>query len=224
MSIKIGLVEDNPALRKRFLDNFKYFNNMELVMVAASGEEAIRKLDTLGAEDLPEIILMDIELPGINGIETTSKVKATYGDSIEIMMLTIFEQTDKIMKSINAGAVGYLLKDEPPQTLVKAITELREGGAPMSRKIARKVITQIGQGTNVDRALIREQKIAEYGLSEKELQVIEQLVEGKNYTEIAELMFISPHTVKTHIKNIYRKMHVHTRASVVKSALDNSIV
>ncbi len=224
MSIKIGLVEDNPALRKRFIDNFKYFNDMELVMIAASGEEAIRKLEGLVADDLPEIIMMDIELPGISGIETTSRVKAAYGDSIDIMMLTIFEHTEKIMKSINAGAVGYLLKDESPQTLVKAITELREGGAPMSRKIARKLITQVGKSADVNRELQREQKIAEYGLSEKELQVIEQLVEGKNYSEIAELMFISPHTVKTHIKNIYRKMHVHTRASAVKSALDNNIV
>ncbi|MEQ9297167.1 MAG: response regulator transcription factor [Cyclobacteriaceae bacterium] len=223
MSIKIGLVEDNPALRKRFINNFKYFNDMELVMVAASGEEAIRKLEDMRS-DLPEIIMMDIELPGINGIETTSRVKATYGDDIDILMLTIFEHTDKIMKSINAGAVGYLLKDESPQTLVKAIMELKDGGAPMSRKIARKLITQVGKGVDIDRALQREQKIAEYGLSEKELQVIEQLVEGKNYSEIAELMFISPHTVKTHIKNIYRKMHVHTRASVVKSAMDGSIV
>ena len=94
----------------------------------------------------------------------------------------------------------------------------------MSRKIARKVITQLGQGSGEDKASKRAQKIAEYGLSEKEIQVIEQLVEGKNYTEIAELMFISPHTVKTHIKNIYRKMHVHTRASVVKSAMDDHIV
>lgn len=224
MPIKIGLVEDNPALRKRFLDNFQYFDNMELVMVAASGEEALRKLDGMEKGSLPEIILMDIELPGISGIETTKRIKASYGEQIDIMMLTIFEHTDKIIKSVNAGAVGYLLKDETPQALVTAIAELREGGAPMSRKIARKVITQLGQGSGEDKASKRAQKIAEYGLSEKEIQVIEQLVEGKNYTEIAELMFISPHTVKTHIKNIYRKMHVHTRASVVKSAMDDHIV
>ena len=226
MSLSIGLVEDNPSLRKRFIDNFKYFKDIHLDMVAASGEEAIRKLEAMTEDQMPEVILMDIELPGISGIETTRKIKAEGDGNPEIIMLTIFEEADKILKSIQAGAVGYLLKDETPQRIVQALEELKAGGAPMSRKIARTLIRQMStQDSNeVQEELDRQKSIEAFGLSEKELQVIEQLVAGKNYAEIAELMFISPHTVKTHIKNIYKKMHVHSRASVVKSALDHKIV
>ncbi|MFY0651078.1 MAG: response regulator transcription factor [Cyclobacteriaceae bacterium] len=223
MSIRIGLVEDNPTLRKRFVDNFKYFNDIELTLIASSGEEFHRKIDSLDSTTMPEIILMDIELPGMSGIEATAQLREV-NQEIEVMMFTVFEQTDKIMSALKAGAVGYMLKDESPQKVVAALKELKEGGAPMSKSIARTLVQNIEDSRkDLDEKEIRSKNIELYGLSEKEVQIIQQLVQGKNYHDISELLIISPHTVKTHIKNIYKKMHVHSRASAVKMALDKKI-
>ena len=141
------------------------------------------------------------------------------------MILTVFEDTDKIIKAIKSGAVGYLLKDETPANIVVAIEELKQGGSPMSKSIARKLIKNIGDTeSNTDEREERKSNIDSYGLSKKEVQIIEHMVAGKNYHEIADLMIISPHTVKTHIKNIYKKMHVHSRASAVQVAIKKKIV
>ena len=224
MSIRIGLVEDNPSLRKRFVDNFKYFQNIKLVLVSPTGEDFLEKIRDFPPAELPEVVLMDIELPGIDGIETTWRLKEIF-PGIEVMMLTIFEHPDKIFNSLRAGAVGYMLKDESPASIVKAVEELKEGGAPMSRVVARKMM---GLWSH-DRTLInasdaRAKSIKESGLSDQEVKIIQRLVDGQNYAEIAESLFISPHTVKTHIKNIYKKLHVHSRASVVRMAIDRKIV
>lgn len=224
MSIRIALVEDNPSLRKRFVDNFRYFQNISLVLVSPTGEEFLGKMNTLPAEQQPQVVLMDIELPGIDGIETTARLKASHPD-IDVMMLTVFEQADKIFSSLKAGAVGYMLKDESPANIVKAVEELLSGGAPMSRTIARKMISLISADPTLDdHSQLKEQAIREYGLSDQEVKIIQRLVDGHNYMEIAEGLFISPHTVKTHIKNIYKKLHVHSRASAVKVAIDKRIV
>lgn len=225
MNVRIALVEDNPSLRKRFLDNFKYFPQITLVLVASSGEEFLEKVDLLDPQLLPEAVLMDIELPGINGIETTSRFKEKY-PHIDVLMLTVFEDKEKIFSSINAGAVGYLLKDESPQKIIKALEELKEGGAPMSPSIARKLLVNLKE--NEDSANASNGSIVpdtnEYNLSEREIRIIEHLVQGLTYIDIAEKLFLSPHTVKTHIKNIYKKMHVHSRATVVKMAIEKKIL
>ncbi|WOK05739.1 response regulator transcription factor [Imperialibacter roseus] len=224
MAIRIALVEDNPSLRKRFIDNFKYFQSIDLVLVSPTGEDFLNKMEQATAQELPQVVLMDIELPGIDGIETTARLKQSLPD-IEVMMLTVFEQPDKIFNSLKAGAVGYMLKDESPSNIVKAVEELLEGGAPMSRTIARKMIGLISSDPNLSEdSKLKDQAIQEYGLSEQEVKIIQRLVDGNNYLEIAEGLFISPHTVKTHIKNIYKKLHVHSRASAVKLAIDKKIV
>lgn len=223
MSTRIGIVEDNPTLRKRFVDNFKYFSNIQLVVVSASGEEFLRKLQSLDGSQKPEVVLMDIELPGISGIDTTSIIKEKYSE-IEVMILTVFEDTQKIVNAIKSGAVGYMLKDETPANIVEAIEELKQGGSPMSKSVARKLVQNIeSSGSNKDEKALRQENIDTYGLSKKEVMIIEHMVNGKNYHQIADLLIISPHTVKTHIKNIYKKMHVHSRASAVKIAIDKKI-
>lgn len=218
------MVEDNPSLRKRFTDNFKYFQNIELLLVSPTGEDFLDRVASLTEAELPQVVLMDIELPGIDGIETTSRLRQLK-PTVEVMMLTVFEQPDKIFSSLKAGAVGYMLKDESPTNIVKAMEELLEGGAPMSRTIARKMIGLISTDPNLgENSQLKEQSIKEYGLSDQEVKIIQRLVDGNNYMEIAEGLFISPHTVKTHIKNIYKKLHVHSRASAVKLAIDKKIV
>jgi len=219
MSIKVALVEDNHSLRKRFSENFSYFDNINLVLITINGEEFLNKLALLDKKMVPNVVLMDIELPGISGIETTRKMKENF-PQIEVIMLTVFEDIDKIMQSIRAGASGYLLKDETPTGIVNALEDLLKGGAPMSPVIARKLVNDIHHNTAKD----TKNDGDEYDLSDRELTILEHLVDGKNYQEISELMVISPHTVKTHIKNIYKKMHVHSRAAVVKTAINKKLV
>jgi len=223
MRIPIALVEDNPSLRKRFLEHFKYFQNVSLELIASSGEDFLQKIQVIDPAIRPQIVLMDIEMPGINGIETTKRLKGIFPE-VEVMMLTVFEDEDKIFKSIQAGAVGYLLKDEPPAGIVNALLELKQGGAPMSPLIARKMLNYIkATGKNPYEKEITERENT-FGLTERELKIIEYLVGGNNYQEIAEKLIISPHTVKSHIKNIYKKMEVHSRASVVRAALENNLL
>ncbi len=220
MSIKIALVEDNPSLQRRFLQNFAFYEEIEVLFCSISGEDFLEKLeecDTQGV-GLPEVVLMDIELPGISGIDTTLALKENY-PHVEVMMITVFEDEEKIMDSLRSGASGYLLKDEPPDFIVSAIQDLKKGGAPMTSKIARKIIGSIRNPS------VKEVNIEPgFDLSEREVEIIKLLVEGGSYTTIAEKLFISPHTVKTHIKNVYKKMHVHSKASLVKMAIKKGII
>lgn len=220
MSIKIALVEDNPSLQRRFLQNFAFYEEIEVLFYSISGEDFLEKIEKSRSEDaeLPEIVLMDIELPGISGIDTTLALKENY-PQVEVMMITVFEDEEKIMDSLRSGASGYLLKDEPPDFIVSAIQDLKKGGAPMTSKIARKIIGSIrnpsDKEVNVEPG---------FDLSEREVEIIKLLVGGGSYTTIAESLFISPHTVKTHIKNVYKKMHVHSKASLVKMAIKKGII
>ena len=222
MGIKIALVEDNPSLQRRFLLNFSFFEEIHVLFSASSGEEFLEEMTRRKNSDevMPSVILMDIELPGITGIETTLALKENF-PSIEVMMITVFEDEERIMDSLRSGASGYLLKDEPPEMVVESIKGLLDGGAPMTPKIARKIIGSIqspAEKSKEDRAG------PGFDLSERELEIIKLLVEGKSYTQIAEELVISPHTVKTHIKNVYKKMHVHSKASLVKMAIKKGII
>lgn len=221
MAVHISLVEDNTTLQRRFKNNFSMFDEVVLDFVAGSGESALELLEEMPAEELPEIVLMDIELPGISGIETTAVIKENYPD-IDVIMITVFEDLDKIMDSIRSGAVGYLLKDETTQYIVESILEVKNGGAPMTRSVARKIFGTI-KSTDI---AVRDEDSNEfeYGLTSREVSIIKLLVASKTYTQIAEDLFISPHTVKSHIKNIYKKLHVHSKTSLVKIALNRKMI
>lgn len=222
MIIKIALVEDTPALRKRFEEQFSFFKDIRLVVSYASGEAALDGLKKLPPSKIPDVILMDIQLPRMSGIETTIAVKEIFPE-IEILMITVFEDEQKIFQSIQAGAAGYLLKDDAPEKIVEAVRELFKGGAPMSQSVAKKVLDftrdQITSNSHIE-------KIAsiEFELSEREKELLTGLVNGESYRSLAKKAFISPHTVKTHIKNIYKKLHVHSRANAVRVALEKRLV
>ena len=162
---------------------------------------------------------------GISGIETTEIVKENF-PGIDVIMITVFEDQDKIMDSIRSGAVGYLLKDETPQYIVESILEVKNGGAPMTRSVARKIFGTIKDavGSESDTSQIDDEKSNQYNLTSREVVIIKLLVASLTYTKIAEELCISPHTVKSHIKNIYKKMHVHSKTSMVKIALKRKIV
>lgn len=157
------------------------------------------------AKEEPDVLIMDIDLPGKSGIEAVSELKAVFPE-IKILMLTVFEDDEKIFGAIKAGANGYLLKKDSPQKILDAIQELYEGKASMNGLIAKKVMEYFQQKPlgNADA----------YNLTRREQQILELLMEGLSYKEIAAACFISPETMNSHIKNIYQKLNVHSRAQI----------
>jgi len=220
MKTKLILVEDTPSLRKRFTELLSFYDDIELIDSYASGEAAVNGIRSLHQNKMPGIILMDIELPKMSGIEATAILKEKYPE-IEIMMLTVFEDEIKIFQAIQAGASGYMLKDESGDALVEAIRDLANGGAPMSQSVARKVLSFL-HPKSVVKIPINEPP--DYHLSERELELLNGLVQGDSYTMLAKKLFLSPHTVKTHFKNIYKKLHVHSKATAVRVAINKNLV
>ncbi len=204
--IKVAIVEDNEALRKS-LENL--FNNTEGVKCVLSLNNLLNVVSELGAA-LPDIILMDIGLPHISGIEGVNTVKSVY-PKIQILMFTVFEDDDNIFDAIRAGASGYILKKTPPEEIVESVRDLYHGGAPMSASIARKVIQSFQSQTSF--------KLQDYKLTARENEILYSLVEGLSYKKIAEKYFVSISTIRTHICNIYHKLHVNSKSEAVAKVL-----
>ena len=221
MPIRAALVEDNPTLRRRLIERFRFFEDVVLVFSAGSGEACLERLADLSPDAHPQVILMDIELPKMSGIDTTALLKDRY-TNIDVLMLTVFEHEEKIFASIQAGASGYLLKDASTEEIVSAILDLVRGGAPMSPVVARKMLSFVR--TAPPPAPEGPTPQERFALSERELELLEHLVRDETEALIADALFISPHTVRTHIKNIYKKLHVHSRASAVRVALEQKLV
>jgi DNA-binding NarL/FixJ family response regulator len=216
MKIKIGIAEDNENLVKSLLENLSDYPEIDVVFTAYNGENALEKLEKINQESLPEVILMDIEMPVMNGIEATAKITAKY-TGIKIIMLTVFDQEDKIFDSILAGASGYLLKDEPVSKIIEGIKESYNGGAAMSPAVAAKSLLLLRQG-GIKPVSDSENNL----LSKREMEILEQIANGLSYTQIADMCFISPGTVRKHIENIYEKLHVHTKLEAVQMASRNN--
>lgn len=213
MNIRIGIAEDNPSLIRSILEKISLFDDVEVAWVATNGKEVIDKV----TNNQPEIILMDINMPEMNGIEATKHVKDQF-PNILVIMLTVFDESEKIFQSILAGATGYLLKDEKPAKLKQAIDEALDGGAPMSPVIAMKSLQLI-------RTVKTEAKSSiEFGLTSREMEILEHISQGKNYQEIASVLFISPKTVRKHIENTYKKLQVHNKVEAVQMALKHGII
>lgn len=222
MPTRVALVEDNPTLRRRFIERFRFFDDLELVFAAGSGEECLEQLAALQGDRAPEVVLMDIELPGISGIDTTALLKE-HNPDLDVIMLTVFEHEDRIFQSIQAGAAGYLLKDVSTDKIVGAVLEVRRGGAPMSPPVARKMLRYV-RDTEPQRTRRRPDEPPPFSLSDREMEILYHLVEDTTEPTIADALCISPHTVRTHIKNIYKKLHVHSRASAVRVALERRLL
>jgi DNA-binding NarL/FixJ family response regulator len=158
----------------------------------------------------PDIVLMDIGLPAINGIEGVRTVKSNF-ENIQVIMFTVFEDDEKIFEAIRSGASGYLLKKTPPEEILEAIKELHDGGAPMSPSIARKVI----QAFQVKPSSVLE----DHQLTSREKEILYALVDGLSYKKIAEKYFVSIHTVRSHISSIYEKLHVNSKSQAVAKVL-----
>lgn len=204
MNIRVGIVEDEKEIREYFMALINGCPGFDCVCAFGSGEEAIDKMPDFQ----PDVVLMDIHLPGKTGIETIAILKPVCPQTL-FMICTSYEDTDSVFKALSVGATGYLTKTVQSSKLLDSITEVFNGGSPMSSHIARKVVSSFEKA--------QEQKEAEL-LSEREKEVLQMLSKGLRYKEIADTMFLSTETIRTHIRNIYRKLQVNTRTEAINKA------
>lgn len=218
MSVRIALVDDKRLIRNSLAGQIAYYKEITVVFQANDGGEFLQKMKALAPEERPQVVLMDIEMPVMDGIEAVTIAKEIYPD-VFFLMLTVFDNDEKLFEAIRAGATGYLLKDEKVSGIVKAITEIVfEGGVPMSPPIARKVLGLL-RNPREDAAAVDDEGKETQMLSARELEILSCIVDGLNYQQIGERLFISPHTVRKHIANIYEKLHVSNKASAIKIAI-----
>jgi DNA-binding NarL/FixJ family response regulator len=199
---KIAIVEDNRVIRESLMEFVETDPECKCVCSCATAEEALKQIPKHKAD----IVLMDIQLPDISGIQCTAQLKQLM-PSVQIIMVTVYEDTDRIFNALRVGACGYLLKRCTPEELLAAIREVRQGGAPMSREIARKVISSfqepLAAAANVE------------DLSPREREILELLSQGYANKEIADRVGVSDGTVRWHLRHVYHKLHVRSRTEAV---------
>ncbi len=200
----LAVIEDNKTIREYLYPLICTAFPETDVMVFATAEDALQVL----INDPVDMVLFDIELPGMSGIECMYKLKSVHRQ-MQCMMLTVFDDAENIFKAIKAGATGYILKNTSPEKIFEAITDLYNGGSPMSSQIARKVIEAFQQTDN-------SKNESYHSLSRREQEIIQILAQGYRYKEIADQLFLSQETIRTHIRNIYEKLHVNSRWEALK--------
>ena len=212
MNIKVTIFEDNNSLRQSL---YQLVNGSEGFKCVGAFEDCLDLFKNI-EDTKPDVVLMDIEMPGINGIEAVSMLREKY-PSLKILMQTIFEDNEKIFNSILAGASGYILKNTSPSRFLDFIKETYEGGAPMSPTVATKVLKMMVEQSP-------SAKKETFNLSEREKEILSCLVKGMSYKLIADACFISIDTVRGHIRNIYEKLHVHSKGEAIATAIKGKIV
>jgi DNA-binding NarL/FixJ family response regulator len=211
--IYISIVDDNDINRKSLSNLLPRSGEVEVVFTAHNGEDFLEKMKKHPQSGKVQLVLMDIDMPRMDGIETI-KIASDLYPSVFYVMLTILDDDDKIFDAIKAGAVGYLLKEETTDNIVSSIIEtVRLGGSPMSPTIARRTLQLLANPNK------KNKEAPQNDLSTREMEILELLVEGLEYKEIAERLFLSSHTVRTHIYNIYKKLHVSSKSQAVSLAL-----
>lgn len=213
MSIKIAVFDDNKNIRNSIVLLLNTEVGFEVVGSFSNAKNCIREV----LECTPDVVLMDIEMPGVNGIEAVRLLKKEM-PNIQILIQTVFEDDDRIYESIVAGASGYILKSHINNTLLPSLKELHSGGSPMSPSIARRVLSMLQQKTN------RIRSTTDYHLTVRERDVLTCLVNGLSYKMIASELNISYETVRSHMKKIYEKLHVASLTEVVAKAINFNIV
>lgn len=206
MKNRIEIVEDNDVVRDGLKLLINSMSKHNVVATYISCEQAIKNLD----KDLPDVILMDLDLPGMSGIEGIRRIKKR-NQEIHLIVITVHEDSEMVFEALCAGASGYITKNANHSRLLDAIDEVQSGGAPMSTRIAKMVVSSFQRNQNSP-------------LTSRETEVLELLAKGKSYTVIADELFIHKETVKSHIKNIYFKLHVNCKADALEIARKNKLI
>lgn len=205
-SIRICIVEDDTLIRDGFALLINSTHGFRIINTYSRCEEALTNL----LRDEPDVVLMDLELPGMNGIEGIERIKKIRPRT-NVIVVSVHENDELVFKALCAGAGGYLTKNMQPSRLLEAIREIQEGGAPMSTNIARMVVSSFQKNRNSP-------------LTARETEVLELLAKGKSYTTIADQLFVDKETIRTHIKNIYWKLEVHSKAEAIEKATKEKLI
>ena len=204
--ISVVIIEDDKTIREGYTYLINSNPNYQVIKTYSNAEEALSDLNVTK----PEVILLDIELPGINGIDAIPKIKNIL-PKVYIIMLTVYDNEDTVFKALVKGASGYLTKNNNTEKIIDAIQEVVDGGAPMTMNIAKIVIKSFHKNQNSP-------------LTKRETEILEQIANGKSRSKIAKEMFIDLETVKSHLKNIYSKLNVHSREDAIKEAKTNKYI
>ncbi|MCW3076896.1 MAG: two component transcriptional regulator, LuxR family [Bacteroidetes bacterium] len=204
--IQVTIIEDDKTIREGFTYLINASPKFNVVSSYSNVEEALGKLQA----NAPQVILLDIELPGISGVDAIPKIKSLLPKT-HILMLTVYDNEELVFKSLSNGASGYLTKNSNTEKITDAIQEVIDGGAPMSMNIAKIVIKSFHKNRNSP-------------LTKRETEILEQVAEGKSRSKIAKDLFVDLETVKSHIKNIYSKLNVHSREDAIRQAKDNKYI
>lgn len=214
MEIRVAIFEDNKLVRDALEAILNGTPGFTCCGISADGnhwEDDIKRSS-------PDVILMDIEMPGLNGIEVTKHINDVFPE-IKILIQTVFNESEKIFQALCVGASGYILKNDPPHKYLEAINEVYNGGAPISASVAKKVL---GFFANKN-VVLTAPGSTDYLLSDREKEILGLMVDGHNYKTIADKSFISYETVRTHVKHIYKKLHVASRSEAVMKAIQQGI-
>jgi DNA-binding NarL/FixJ family response regulator len=218
MNFRIAFAEDNKVNRNTFLQKIALQPEMQLIFSAENGHDCLEQLKGLPHDKTPQVIFMDLEMPGMDGIETIRRAKALY-PQIHFIVLTVFDDDDKIFEAIRSGASGYLLKHEPAAILADAVQNVLEtGGAPMSPAIARKALKLLSMAPAPDTAKAATGTAMPEQITEREKEILKQTVQGWDAKRIAVDLGLSVLTVRKHIANIYDKLHINSKAQVISLA------
>jgi len=208
-TMKIAIFEDNKKFRESLEFVIVTTNDMEL---CGSFEDTSRLLQRIEALQ-PDVVLMDINIPGKNGIDAVKEIKENFPE-VNVCMQTVFEDADKIFASLCNGASGYILKNTPPEKIIQAIREVAEGGSFFTPSVAKKVLNNF-----------QKQRQGEFvQLTEREKEILKHLVDGLSYKMIADKVNLSFHTIHTHLRHIYEKLHVNSKSEAVSKAIKNRLV
>ena len=217
MLYRIALVDDKPQILSSLRRELTESGSVEIIFTATNGDDFLDQLNHLSIDKHPQVVLMDIDMPVMNGIDAVRNSSSLYPD-IQYIMLTVFDDDDKLFEALKAGAHGYLLKEEITDSILRAVEEVIEKkGAPMSPRIARKTLNML-VNKNTEK---KEDEIDKAGLTEREIEILQSMVAGLDYRQTGEKLFISPNTVRNHISKIYDKLHITSKTQAVKLAIKN---
>ncbi|HLX90509.1 MAG TPA: response regulator transcription factor [Puia sp.] len=221
--ITVGLVDDKSQNRLLFTERLNFHGDIEVILTASSGKDFLEQMKRLDGQNHPQVILMDVEMSDMDGIAAVQAGKILY-PHVHYLMLTVFDDEDKIFEAIKAGADGYILKNEKINLIAESIVQLAESGsAPMSPRIARKTLDLLMQASISK--IKKENKVKhDFALSDREVEILRLTIDGYNYKQIADKLFLSGNTVKKHIANIYVKLHVSSKAQAIKIATRNNLI
>lgn len=221
MGIRVLVVEDQPKILKAQIKLLETFDEIEIVGEALSGESALEKIE----ECKPEVLLLDLGLPQMSGIDVTKKVKATHPE-IEILIFTIFDEEEKVTEAIAAGAAGYLLKGTPVEKIVEGIKDVKAGGAVIQPNLARALLRLIGASVNDRPNGYGERPASEIQsvLTDRELEILQIIAKGLSNNEAAKVLGLSKATIRTHLEHIYEKLDVTNRVEAVTEGIRQGII